>query len=124
MYYRELVMRYVLALVLLGVLSTPAWAAFQGPSSGMATSTVRDALGATWDDTKMCLEGKIVNKIATSTEKYTLTDATGSMVVEIDDKIMATVNITPANTVRVCGEVDKKMGRDNQLDGKSIQVLQ
>lgn len=117
-------MKFLLVLLALGMLSSPALAAYQGPSTGVPNSTVRDALGATWDDTKMCLEGNVVNKVATSSEKYTFTDATGSIVVDIDDKIMATVNITPTNKVRICGEVDKEMGRANQFDVKSIQILQ
>lgn len=117
-------MRFLLVLFVLGLMTAPAWAAYQGPSSEVANSTVRQALDSSWDDTKMCLEGNVVNKVATSNEKYTFSDATGSIVVDIDDKIMATVHVSPTNKVRICGEVDKEMGRANQFDAKSIQVLQ
>lgn len=117
-------MRFLLALFMLGMMITPAWAAFQGPAVGVATSTVREALDATWDDTKMCLEGNIMNKVATSSEKYTFTDASGSIVVDVDDKVMGTVHVTPSTKVRICGEVDRELGRVNQFDAKTLQILQ
>lgn len=116
-------MQYLLSFLLVGLLCVPAWAAFQGPTSNIATTTVRDALSATWDDTKMCLEGNITDKIATSHEKYTFRDGTGSLTVEIDDRVMAGVNITPATKVRICGEVDKEFTRSNEFEAKTIQIL-
>lgn len=115
-------MKKLLVAFMLVMLCAPAWAAFQGPAGQGPVATVRDALNATWDDAYMCLEGNIVEQVRH--DKYTFRDATGSMVVEIKPKHFGAVNVTPANKVRICGEVDKEYLKNNEFEAKVLQVLQ
>lgn len=116
-------MRSILTLLLLAILCVPAQAAFEGPGSAVTASTVQQALKAA-DNTPMCLEGNVVDKIVTSKEKYNFKDATGTMVAEIDDKVIATVNFTPATRVRICGKVDTEFTRPTEFEVKNIQIIQ
>lgn len=124
-------MKKLLAVCMLVLLATPAWAAFQGgapaQSGGFAgqparAGTVAEALNAQWDDTWMCLEGQITSQVGG--EKYLFQDATGVITVDIDHKYFGGANVTPANKVRLCGKVDKEYIKRNEFDVKSLQVLQ
>lgn len=66
--------------------ATPASAAFTGPGG---TSTVNSAaqVADAPDDTPCMLEGHIVERVNGEHDKYTFKDATGSVVVEIDDDL-------------------------------------
>ena len=77
---------------------------FQGP--GLATSTVAEAQKFS-DDTAVVLVGKIEKSLGN--EEYQFKDATGTIVVEIDDEDWNGVNVTPQNTIEIHGEVDKDM---------------
>ena len=77
---------------------------FQGP--GLPTSTVEEAQKLS-DDTAVVLVGQIEKSLGE--EKYQFKDATGTIVVEIDDEDRNGVNETPQNTIEIHGEVDKKM---------------
>ncbi len=56
------------------------------------------------DDSKVWVEGVIVQK--NGDEKYLFQDATGSIIVEIDDDAWHGLVIGPTDTVRIYGEVD------------------
>lgn len=128
-------MRYILALMLAAFLVSPANAAFQGPGgvqggyggfqgpgTGVPATTVQQAKGM-WDDSIVTLTGNIVAKITGTKDKYLFRDKTGEIRVEIDDEYFYGVNVTPANTVRITGEVDKDFGRATEIDVKRLEVL-
>ena len=84
-----------------------AQAAFQGPAATPDSAnnmTVSDVLSLKFDRDYVCMTGNIVNKVITDHEEYTFRDATGSMVVEIEDKVFAGQEVTPETRVRICGE--------------------
>ena len=116
-------MKKLLTALVLVMLCTPAFAAFQGgPGDTGKMGTVRDALNAAWDDTWMCMEGNITSQVGG--EKYAFQDATGNIVVEIEYKYFGGANVTPANKVRICGKVDKEYMKRNEFEVKSLQVIQ
>lgn len=84
--------------------SSSAWAAFQGP--GIASSTVAEALKMS-DDTPVILNGQIEKSLGG--EKYQFKDATGTVIVEIDDEDWRGVDVRPEDMVTIKGEVDKDM---------------
>ena len=92
----------VSALALVIGFSSSAMAAFQGP--GLAKSSVADALKMS-DDTAVVLEGKIEKSLGH--EKYQFKDASGMVVVEIDDEDWRGVDVKPEDTVIIKGEIDK-----------------
>ena len=59
------------------------------------------------DDAKVWVEGSIIQK--NGDEKYLFQDATGSIIVEIDDDAWHGLVIGPTDVVRIYGEVDHGM---------------
>lgn len=95
---------------------------FKGPSgANTAPITVKQALDS-WDDTKVVLRGHIVN--ALGHEKYTFTDGTTEVIIEIDDEDWAGRTITPEDTVEIYGEVDKDMFRATEIDVDTFKIIQ
>ena len=93
---------------------------FEGPGVAQGTTnTVKDALEAS-DDTPVTLSGRIVNSLGD--EKYTFKDATGEIMVEIDDDEWHGVKVTPENTIEIYGEVDKEVFEPTKIDVKSFNV--
>ena len=104
----------VSALVLSLVLSSSAIAGFksQNPNVGgfkgpeISAISVADALNL-GDDSAVILEGKIEKSLGK--DRYVFNDATGSVVVEIDDEEWRGVTVTPQDVVIIKGEVEKDM---------------
>lgn len=80
---------------------------FTGGSKAEVT-TVAQALKMK-DDTNAVLRGNIVKKI--KHEKYLFKDATGEIVIEIDDDDWGGVTVGPQDTVELIGEVDKDFNK-------------
>lgn len=125
-------MRYVLALVLALFIAAPAMAAFQGPGTekggfkgpgSQAPAMTVSQARALPDDARVVLTGNIVQQLPGDHDKYMFRDATGEIVVDIDTKDFRGQTVTPANTVRITGEVDKEFGRGAEIDCKYLEVL-
>jgi uncharacterized protein (TIGR00156 family) len=80
---------------------------FTGGSKAEVT-TVAQALKMR-DDTHATLRGNIVKQVGH--EKYLFKDATGEIVVEIDDEDWGGVTVGPQDTVELIGEVDKDFNK-------------
>ena len=132
-------MRFLTTLLLLLCLAVPVCAAgfqgpgagsagqggvggFQGPTTGANVATVQQALQAR-DDTAVVLTGNIMSRMAGSDDKYMFRDSTGEIPVEIDAKVFAGRTVTPANTVRISGEVDKDMMEPTKVDVKFLEIV-
>ena len=72
------------------------------------------------DDTKVVLQGKITKKI--SHEHYEFMDSTGTVVVEIDDNKWMGQSVSPNDTVRLEGEVDKDHNKTD-IDVKKVILV-
>ncbi len=72
------------------------------------------------DDTKVVLQGKITKKI--SHEHYEFMDSTGTVVVEIDDNKWMGQSVSPNDTVRLEGEVDKDHNKID-IDVKKVTLV-
>ena len=79
-----------------------------GTTSAPSITTVAQALKMK-DDTNAVLRGNIVKKI--KHEKYLFKDATGEIVVEIDDDDWGGVTVGPNDTVELIGEIDKDFNK-------------
>lgn len=84
---------------------------FQGP--GLSVITVAEALNVS-DDTPVKLVGKIEKKLGD--EKYLFKDATGTIMIEIDDDDWRGVTATPDSELIIEGEVDKHMFKETKID--------
>lgn len=107
--------RTALALMVLPLLSTAAFATgYTGPGAAAQVTTVAAALEAA-DDTHVVLEGQIVKRL--QDELYEFKDATGTIQVEIDDDDWPPQQISESATVKLTGEVERDLtGREIDVD--------
>ena len=91
---------------------------FKGPSN-VTQTTVAQALTMR-DDSRVTLKGHIVNSLGD--EKYTFSDGTAEIIVEIDDEYWLGRTVTPENTIEISGEVDKEMFKPTKIDVDLLKV--
>lgn len=101
------------------IANAQAMGGFEGPSVNQNATTVAEALKLS-DEANVTLTGQIVNSLGD--EKYTFKDATGEVIVEVDDEDWRGVKVTPENTVTINGEVDKEMFEPTKIDVDSVIV--
>lgn len=125
----------VLALIIFALLfAMPVQAGFTGAASapaadgkggftgpGATNNTTVQAAKGMRDDTHVTLTGNIVSRI--SGDKYLFRDATGEITIEIDDDDFRGQNVSPDNTVRIFGEVEKDFGEPAEIDVDRLDVL-
>lgn len=103
-----------------GGVANPNPGGFAGPGPGNSALTVKDALKQR-DDSWVVLQGRIVASLGD--EKYTFQDASGSVMVEIDDDEWRGITVTPETNLEISGELDKEMFETPKIDVKSFKVL-
>ena len=104
----------------LPAVSNTASAQFVGPVQG-APTTVSGVLAHPVDDQFVTLNGRITS--AVSDDKYMFTDNTGTIKVEIDDKIFAGRQVTPDMPVQIRGKIDKDFLKDPKIDVKRLDII-
>jgi uncharacterized protein (TIGR00156 family) len=124
-------MRLIIILGLILVLTTPTWGGFQeggnnaggfqGPGAANDVTTVAQARAAR-DDTPCVLTGHIVRREAGDHEHYLFRDATGDIIVDIDDDLFMGRTVTPQSTIRIYGEVDKEAFERTKIDVKRFDI--
>ena len=72
------------------------------------------------DDVPVIVQGHIVQRMGD--ENYLFEDATGSITVEIDDDDWRGQTITPSDTVKLYGEVDRGIFK-TELDINYVEKL-
>lgn len=93
------------ALLLVLTFPVTATAEFVGPGATSSKTTIK-AIDGVKDDTRVTLEGYIIKQI--KSEHYTFKDNTGEIEVEIDDKNLRGMLVTPETKIRIVGDVDKE----------------
>lgn len=90
-----------------GPVSYPANQGFQGGGvpSANTVSTIKDVMNM-YDDQIAVIKGTIKSRI--SDDKYLFSDATGEMVVEIDYKYWAGIQVTEKDVLELTGKVDRE----------------
>ncbi len=102
-------------------------AAYSGPSSGgggfsgpgPAVMTVKQASKQA-DDTWVTLRGKIISQH--SDDMYTFQDASGQMLVEIDDDAWGGQKISAQNTVELLVKIDKDWNK-TELEVETVRFI-
>ena len=95
---------------------------FERPTMGKAeVSTVAEAKKAS-DDTHCVLEGSIIAS-RPKHERYVFQDKTGQIDIKVDDELFAGRTITPKETVRLMGEVDRELFNDPEIDVDAIEIV-
>ncbi|HEY2451825.1 MAG TPA: YgiW/YdeI family stress tolerance OB fold protein [Scandinavium sp.] len=90
---------------------------FKGPASGQIGIAQAKNLR---DNVKVVIEGNVVKQIGD--ELYEFRDSSGMINVEIDSNLWNGLSVTPADKVRISGEIDKDWN-SVELDAYNIQVL-
>ena len=126
-------MRYLLAPALTLALCVPAFAAFTGPG-GAPAGRIQRPLGRLrhappwarpWQapDDALLRAGRNIVSRGPKHERYVFQDATGSITVDIDDKLFAGRAVTPQNTVRLHGEVDVEHYGYREIDVDVLEIV-
>ncbi len=105
-----------------------AQAQFTGPGASgtaqapLATATTVAAAHKAAVDTPVVLEGHIKRQI--SRERFEFADATGTIVVEIDDEDLPHERFDDTTPLRIKGEVDRRWNqRQRYIDVSSVQII-
>ncbi len=93
---------------------------FEGPMAGSNNvMTVKQALDLS-DNSRVVLKGRIINSLGD--EKYTFSDGTAEVIVEIDDEDWSGRKVTPQDTIEIFGELDKEMFEPTKIDVDSFNI--
>lgn len=95
---------------------------FSGPVSGAMADTVVKAKELP-DDAPVVLTGNIISRVAGKKHKFTFKDATGEILLDIGKKAFRGQDISPQDTVRVTGKVDKDFGEELEIDVKQLEII-
>jgi len=77
---------------------------FKGGSINYSVSAIKDVFNM-YDDQIAVIQGNIIKRL--SDDKYLFKDKTGEMVVEIDDKYWAGLQVDENNILELTGKVDR-----------------
>jgi uncharacterized protein (TIGR00156 family) len=90
---------------------------FRGPGPDVVTVDVAKGLR---DDYPVALRGKIERFLGD--EKYLFTDETGSIIVEIDNRLWHGLSVDQNDTVEIIGEIDRGFTR-TEIEVSSIKKV-
>ena len=92
---------------------------FVGPSASKRIVSVAEVMQLK-DDTKVVMRGWIVERAGR--ESYYFEDATGRVLLDIDDDVWVGISVTPDDEVEIYGEVDRDFRRI-EVEVKRITLL-
>ncbi|MDJ0902693.1 MAG: NirD/YgiW/YdeI family stress tolerance protein [Xenococcus sp. MO_188.B8] len=102
---------------------SPVVAQFTGPGGSQTETgevTVASIKMNPIDDMDVVLQGSLLNKL--SHEKYSFSDGTGEITVEIDDEDFGGKQVDPNTSIEIHGEVDVR-GSSVQIDVDWFRIL-
>ncbi|MDR2092131.1 MAG: NirD/YgiW/YdeI family stress tolerance protein [Azoarcus sp.] len=109
-----------LALSATAFAQSDAQGGFVGPSLVPTAKTIVEAKSLP-DDAKVALRGNIVRGLGD--EKYLFRDATGEIIVEIDDDLWRGQTVESKDTVEIRGEIDRDWAISVEIEADSLQKL-
>jgi uncharacterized protein (TIGR00156 family) len=110
----------IITVLLLGcgiMLSAQQTGGFTGP--GLQTVSVQEAKSFR-DDTPVLLRGNILRYLGD--EKYMFADDSGSIIVEIDDRLWRDIFVSENDLIEISGEVDRDFNRV-EIEANSIKKV-
>lgn len=88
------------------------------PSSIITVKQMKDTAR---DDQLVVLEGFLVDQV--KHDKYTFKDATGTVLVEIDDKVFAGQRVDAKTKIRIEGEFEKDFMDPDEVDVHRLTIV-
>lgn len=114
--------RHLLAgVIAAGVLLSPAFAQYSGPSA-IGQTSVAEILKNPVDDQDVQLQGHLLRQ--TSHDKYIFSDGTGEIVAEIKARHFAGQSVDDKTKVELIGEVDTSRKRPPKIEVDSVRVVE
>ncbi|MDR1362754.1 MAG: NirD/YgiW/YdeI family stress tolerance protein [Spirochaetaceae bacterium] len=110
---------YSAAFLLLSALTVSAQDGYTGPGPAENVITVEQAK-ALGEDAPVVLRGKIDRSLGD--EKYTFSDSTGSITVEIDDHLWRGFSANQNDMVEIIGEIDRSF-KKIEIEVHSIKKI-
>ncbi len=101
--------------------AVPAFAGFVEIAGNPETIVTVTQIEQMRDEMPVIMQGKIVQSMGD--EKYLFQDGTGAITVEIDNEDWRGQTVSPANTVKIYGEVDTGLFKD-EIDVDRIVVVE
>lgn len=119
------IFRFLLLAIATSIFVTisPVVAQFTGPGGSQTETgevTVASIKMNPIDDMDVVLQGSLLNKL--SHEKYSFSDGTGEITVEIDDEDFGGKQVDPNTRIEIHGEVDVR-GSSVQIDVDWFRIL-
>lgn len=117
---RFFMFKSVLTVAVASVLSFNVFAEFVGPgSTATKTITVKEAIELA-EDSQVVLEGNLIKQ--TEKEHYLFQDKSGEVMVEIDKEDFRKTTVTPNDTIKISGEVDKDW-TETKIDVDHLELV-
>lgn len=115
-------MRLLTSLVLCLLLSAPAWGAFNGPSATSAPLVTAGTAASAMEGATCVLEGNITEHLVK--DRYSFKDSSGTIIVNIPPHVFGSQEVTPANTVKITGEIRGKKDLNRQDPHIGVRYLE
>ncbi|KKO65036.1 hypothetical protein VM94_01741 [Janthinobacterium sp. KBS0711] len=112
----------IVSLAACALLAGSAHAQYVGPTTGPAApGNVAAILKNPVDDQAVVLRGNLLRKVGN--EKYTFSDGTAEIRVDIDDKVFMNRKIDARTRVEIRGEVEKDFMESPEIDVDVLTVV-
>ncbi len=109
------------AAVAAGVLASPAYAQYAGPSE-IGQITVAEILKNPVDDQDVQIQGHLLRQ--TAHDKFIFSDGTGEIVAEIKARHFAGQSVDDKVKVELIGEVDTSRKRPPEIEVDAVRVVE
>lgn len=98
---------------------SPVQAQFVGGPT--AVTTVKNVLDNAHDDQLVILEGFLTKQVRH--EKYMFRDATGEILVEVDDEVFQGQRVDPKTKIRIEGEFENELLQKGEVDVHRLTIV-
>ncbi|MEX2516903.1 MAG: NirD/YgiW/YdeI family stress tolerance protein [Gammaproteobacteria bacterium] len=97
-------------------------AQYVGPNSETIPGSVKEVIDNPVDDQDVLLRGSLISRL--SKDKYTFSDGSGEIRVEIDDDEFPRQPISESTVIEIYGEVEKDFLESPEIDVGRVRVIQ
>ncbi len=101
--------------------ASDASAQYTGPGAKPAAQTVAEILKNPVDDQNVSLKGVLTKKVGS--DKYTFSDSTGEIRVEIDAEDFPKISVDEKTTIQITGEVEKDFMTTPEIDVDTVSAV-
>lgn len=124
---KKISMLTIMGILLVGAANAGEDKMRPAPQGGFVDGTVETIVSVQQvkdmrDETPVVVVGQILQRAGGDDEEFLFQDATGSIIVEIDDEDWRGQNVKPTDTVKLRGEVDRGLFK-KQIDVDFVEII-